>query len=244
MDKEKAFPKRKHPRLDKYDYSTAGAYFITLCTQNRKCVLSRVIMNNTNDPVGRGKAFTAHAPAETHAPFEVQSKTNAPVGRGKAFTTHAPAETHAPANTQNDVNNPVGRGLAPAEIHIAEIEYTDFGKIAEEQLLLLEERYPHLKIDRYVIMPNHIHVIFVLDYKTAGACAVNAFPRPTVMDIVCAYKSLTMRECKKIGFSERVFQTSFYEHIIRGREDYEETVKYIYENPQNWYYDELYSSNQ
>ena len=217
MDKEKAFPKRKHPRLDKYDYSTAGAYFITLCTQNRKCVLSRVKMNNTNNSVGRGKAFTAHAPAETHAPFEVQSKTNPPVGRGLA-----PAETHA-----------------PAEIHIAEIEYTDFGKIAEEQLLLLEERYSYLKIDRYVIMPNHIHVIFVLDYKTAGAS-----PRPTVMDIVCAYKSLTTRECKRIGFSEKVFQTSFYEHIIRGREDYEETVKYIYENPIRWHYDELYAKGE
>ena len=35
-------------------------------------------------------------------------------------------------------------------------------------------------------------------------------------------------------------QTSF-EHIIRDREDYEEIVKYIYENPIRWYYDELYT---
>ena len=239
MDKEKELPQRKHPRLDNYDYSSPGAYFITICTQNRKCVLSRVIMNNTNNSVGRGKAFTAHAPAETNAPANTQNDVNNPVGRGKAFTAHAPAETNAPFEVQSKTNAPVGRGLAPAETTIAKIEYTDFGKIAEEQLLLLEERYPHLKIDRYVIMPNHIHVIFVLDYKTAGAS-----PRPTVMDIVCAYKSLTTRECKRIGFSERVFQTSFYEHIIRGREDYEETVKYIYENPIRWHYDELYAKDE
>ena len=66
-------------------------------------------------------------------------------------------------------------------------------------------------------------------------------PRPTIADIVCAYKSLTTRECKKNGFEGILFQTSFYEHIIRGREDYEEIVKYIYENPLRWYYDELYA---
>ena len=54
MDKEKELPKRKHPRLDNYDYSSAGAYFVTICTQNRRCVLSRI--------VGRGLA-----PAETTA---------------------------------------------------------------------------------------------------------------------------------------------------------------------------------
>ncbi len=102
---------------------------------------------------------------------------------------------------------------------------------------MLEDRYPFLTVDRYVIMPNHIHIILILESETAGAS-----PRPTIMDMVCAYKSLTTRECKKKGFTEKLFQTSFYEHIIRGREDYEEIVKYIYENPLRWYYDELYSA--
>ena len=56
-----------------------------------------------------------------------------------------------------------------------------------------------------------------------------------------AYKSLMTRECKKNGFDGKLFQTSFYEHIIRGREDYEKIVKYIYENRVRWYYDELYT---
>ena len=43
MDKEKELPQRKHPRLDNYDYGSAGAYFVTICTQNRKCVLSRIV---------------------------------------------------------------------------------------------------------------------------------------------------------------------------------------------------------
>ena len=86
------------------------------------------------------------------------------------------------------------------------IEYTSFGEIADKQLFLPEDRYPHLSIDQYAIMPNHIHAIMILKGESAGAS-----PRPTITD------------------------------IIRGREDYEEIVKYIYENPIRWYYDELYA---
>ena len=171
MNKEpKGLLKRKHPRLGNFDYSSNGAYFVTICTQNRRCVLSKI----------------------------------------------------------------VGRGLAPAESF--DSEYSLYGKIAEEQLLLLGERFSCLTIDDYVIMPNHIHAIFMIKDETAGAS-----PRPTIMDIVCAYKSLTTKQCKNNGFRDNIFQTSFYEHIIRDRHDYDEIKKYIYENPMRWHYDELYT---
>ena len=44
-------PQRKHTRLPRYDYSAPGAYFVTICTQNRRCLLSHV--------VGRGLAPAA-----------------------------------------------------------------------------------------------------------------------------------------------------------------------------------------
>ena len=99
---------------------------------------------------------------------------------------------------------------------------------------MLEQRYPSLKIDQYVIMPNHIHAILLLE-ETAGDSQ-----RPTIMDVVCAYKSLTTRECKKVRPVDKLFQTSFYEHIIRDRNDYNEIVRYIHENPINWEKDDLY----
>ena len=166
MFMKNSLPKRKHPRLDHYDYSTAGAYFITVCTHKRRCLLSRI----------------------------------------------------------------VGRGLAPAEI-----QYTAYGEIAQEQLLLLEQRYPSLQIDQYVIMPNHIHAILLLEET-----AVNS-QRPTIMDIICAYKSLVTRQCKKVQPIDRLFQTSFYEHVIRNREDYNEVAEYIVNNPKQWELDKLYS---
>ena len=116
----------------------------------------------------------------------------------------------------------------------AENQYTPYGEIAEEQLFLLEKRYPSLKVDQYVIMPNHIHVIFILE-ETAE---VNH--HPTIADIVCAYKSLTTKQCKARRPIDKLFQTSFYEHVIRGCEDYEEIAEYIINNPKQWELDKLY----
>ena len=36
------YPKRKQIRLQEYDYSAPGAYFVTICTENRRCILSRI----------------------------------------------------------------------------------------------------------------------------------------------------------------------------------------------------------
>lgn len=162
---DKMLRKRKHPRLKEYDYSTEGAYFITVCSFRRRCVFSCV----------------------------------------------------------------VGRGLAPAEVSLKE-----FGKIAEEQLLGLKERFSSVRIENYVIMPNHIHAIIRI-IETAGAS-----PRPTLTDIVCAFKSLTVLECKKIMNIEKLFQDSFYEHVIRNENDLSEINDYINNNPERWEDDELF----
>ena len=37
------FAKRKRNRLPGYDYSQIGTYFITVCTENKRCVLSKVV---------------------------------------------------------------------------------------------------------------------------------------------------------------------------------------------------------
>jgi len=69
--------------------------------------------------------------------------------------------------------------------------------------------------------------------KTDTAC-------PTLTDIICAYESLTTRECKKVHPIDKVFHTSFYEHVIRGRKEYEEIVEHITNNPKQWELDKLY----
>ena len=159
---ENRFPQRKHPRLKTYDYSTPGAYFITICAHKRRCLFSKI----------------------------------------------------------------VGRGLAPAET-----AYSAYGQIAMDHLLSLPARYPGVKIDRFVIMPNHIHVILILE----EGC-------PSIPDIICAYKSMTTRTCKQVQPIDKIFQSSFYEHVIRGQEDYDEIAEYIDNNPKQWELDKLFSN--
>ena len=117
-----------------------------------------------------------------------------------------------------------------------EIKLSLNGEIVEKYIKQLEARFD-LKVDKYVIMPNHIHLILIINNEQAAG----ASPCPTVSDVICAYKSLTTRLCKKIGLhEEKLFQTSFYDHIIRDDEDYSIKRKYIDENPLKWHYDELF----
>ena len=67
-------------------------------------------------------------------------------------------------------------------------------------------------------------------------------PAKTIdFELVVEY-SINSKSYTTNKFAEKpLWQRSFHDHIIRGRDDYEEIVKYIYENPIRWYYDELYS---
>lgn len=58
---------------------------------------------------------------------------------------------------------------------------------------------------------------------------------PTVSRVINQFKGVVSKKAEKA-----IWQKSFYDHIIRNREDYEEHLKYINENPVRWYYDELY----
>ena len=99
---------------------------------------------------------------------------------------------------------------------------------------LLEKRYSGINIDKYVIMPNHIHILISL---TAGAS-----PCPTVSDVVCSFKSITTLLCKKIGFKEKqLFQNSFHDHIIRDKNDYQKIWEYIDTNVIRWKDDCFYT---
>lgn len=117
------------------------------------------------------------------------------------------------------------------------IRLSPYGLIAKRELLALESRYDFVKIDKYVIMPNHIHAIVILDGETAGAS-----PRPTLSDVICAYKSLTTRACNALRKQQGsgIFQTSFYDKVIRNEEGYLKAWQYIDENPRKWHNDEYY----
>ena len=119
--------------------------------------------------------------------------------------------------------------INPGDIrHRASVSLTQTGMIAVEQLMLLEQRYSYVRIDKYVVMPTHVHVILRLLDGT--------LPRPGLTDIVGAYKSLVTRAVNAVHNTpgQKQFQRSFYETVIRSEKAYQSCWKYIDENPDRW----------
>ncbi len=151
------FPTRKKNRLENYDYSLPGFYFITFCTEGRKCILGS-IEENADD---------------------------------------------------------------------AKICLSQFGKITQDAIERISKSYSGVFVDSFVIMPNHVHMILVLQ---------DGFDQlPTISRVVQQTKGLIS---KRVG--QRIWQVHFHEHVIRGEQDYREIWEYIEQNPEKWMLDRYY----
>ena len=97
------------------------------------------------------------------------------------------------------------------------------GVVAEAVLREIESHFSSVRVDKYVVMPNHVHMILVLENSNAE-----------LTQIVGQYKSSVTREIRKTYPQSQVWQTSFHDHVIRNQKDYERIWSYIEANPQNW----------
>ena len=107
---------------------------------------------------------------------------------------------------------------------------SEIGAIVENEILKLSRIYENIFVDKYIIMPHHIHMIIVL------TCGRTQFA-PTVSQVIKQFKgSIT----KQIGFS--IWQRSYFDHIIRDKEEYKAICQYIDTNPLKWEIDRFYES--
>ena len=164
-------PKRKQVRLKDYDYSAPGAYFVTICTQDK-----------------------------THL-FEME-------------------------NVGNDLCV-----VPPPQ-----------NQIIHKYLAEVENKFDNVKIDKYVIMPNHLHIIVVITERHAGR---------SLQDIMKWFKTMVTNEyiaLTKTGqcraFDKKLFQKSYHDHIIRGEKDYQKIWEYIDTNVIKWEDDCFYESKK
>ena len=151
---ETSFPKRKTTRIQNYDYSTPGAYFITICTANRE----------------------------------------------RIFWSDRRGELCSPDN----------------------VPLSDIGFIVDGEILKTGSIYSSVNIDKYCIMPDHIHLILSITTDADGRTQF----APTISRVIKQFKGSVS---KQIG--RPIWQKSFYEHVIRNRQDYDEIWKYIENNP-------------
>ncbi len=105
-----------------------------------------------------------------------------------------------------------------------------YGRIVQEELEALKHIYPNVVLDKYCIMPDHIHCILLLLSQNNGL----QDNTPSISRILKQFKG---KVTKRIGHS--IWQKSFYDRVIRNDEEYTEVWKYIDENPLKWELDFL-----
>ena len=110
-----------------------------------------------------------------------------------------------------------------------EIVYSDSGKMVGEVLSSISERFPDVTVVQSVVMPNHVHLILQNREET------------NITDVMRWFKSVTtnqyihgVKEMGWIPFRDRLWQRSYYDHVIRNQQIYDYVANYIYENPMRW----------
>jgi len=170
-------------RLRGWDYSNPGAYFITLCTQNRECHLGEIINEK--------------------------------------------------------------------------MILSDFGKIVDNEWNKSFDMRDELLLDVYIIMPNHIHAIVVLNVEMHGRASLQS-PKPSfirqpksISSFIGGFKSAANSKIDdyidkhnlnipKYNRKNHFFQPNYHDHIIRDEQSYENISNYIINNVVNWEKDELF----
>ena len=140
-----------------------------------------------------------------------------------------------------------------------EMQLSSMGRIAEEYWRLIPKHFSHAELEAFVVMPNHIHGIIILDDDTPRTGTTPAptrtgtiyrAPTPTeqfqkpvvgsIPTIVRTYKASVSRRIQKEHHEANIWQRNYYEHIIRDQADYERIAGYILSNPVNWDNNEEY----
>ena len=118
------------------------------------------------------------------------------------------------------------------------MQYSAIGEIAKICLLDIESHYDNVKINNWIIMPNHVHMLVQITER------INPFPTKSydISNIIGKYKSAVTRTVgNAFMHSGKLWQTSFYDHIVRNDEDYQNIWQYISGNPSKWLDDRFYS---
>lgn len=181
-------------RLQGYDYGQNGAYFITICTQNRVHFFGKIVNN--------------------------------------------------------------------------EMQLNEIGQLAEKFWLEIPNHFPFVGLGNFVIMPNHVHGILIIDKinhvdtDTTVPVSVETLhcnvsttttdtekneqmskisPKSgTISTIIRSYKSVVSKFARQIH-ADFGWQSRFHDHIIRNSESFERIQTYIESNPKNWDKDKFHN---
>ncbi len=138
----------------------------------------------------------------------------------------------------------------------AECLLSGLGLVLQEQWLLLDNRFPGTCVLPFCIMPNHFHGVITLPCKTwseevpqqehtTDDGRQGQSPCPTLGDIVGSFKSVTTRLYNQSGGARgiTVWQSRYYDRIIRDEKEYLMICQYIEQNAAKWKEDRYHDAN-
>ena len=139
------------------------------------------------------------------------------------------------------------------EIVNGEMQLSPMGRIAEEHWRAIPEHFPQVVLGTYVIMPNHVHGIMIIQPVRATDVGVtdvavgathwvaptaNGPKRGSIGAIIGAYKMSVTRRIQKELNETAIWQRNYYEHVIRNDEEHHRIHLYIEANIDNWAMDD------
>jgi len=124
------------------------------------------------------------------------------------------------------------------------VKLTDLGEVVQQSIEFMKNSNSGVKVPKYVIMPNHVHMIITL--TTSATEKTVGHGSPTLQSLVGRIKSYTANRWNEMCSSKYLtfWQRSFHEHIIRNDSEYLTICQYIDDNPTKWNDDEYYNQPQ
>ena len=141
------------------------------------------------------------------------------------------------------------------EIKNGQIRLNPFGQVVEEEWLKTSCLRSDVKLDEFVIMPNHVHgIVKFRDFQAEQKLACDPFKRTAVRpyaehvssplrcppgslgSMVKGFKSACQRRINLLGQTpgKLVWRRNYHEHIIRDDQDLDDVREYIQANPLRW----------
>jgi len=130
-----------------------------------------------------------------------------------------------------------------------EMILNEMGRIADLYFHDIPNHFSYTKINKHIIMPNHVHGIIQVDRSSDhvvearhGAPLRKRFFGPLqkhgIPIIINQYKGSVKRWCNQNNI-DFLWQSRYHDHIIRDECGLQNIYDYIVNNPLNWKTDEL-----
>lgn len=134
---------------------------------------------------------------------------------------------------------------------IYEMKLSEIGEIIGKYWLEIPKHFSNVKLDKFIVMPNHLHGIIeicndelfgnaedvIIVGKNVGGVTGknNPMGKRNLGEIVRWFKGRCTFEVNNIvDDSHFVWQSNYYDHVIRNEKALDEIRKYICDNPAKW----------